>query len=223
MKLRFYNHLMLAVVALVMLCLGCKKEETIDFEVPSDSILIEIGGYGKEGTTRFTSENVSAVDVTSVPAGWEVVNVDMYAKTITVKAPDYEDIYSAELKDDEKAVMSGLVTLKVYTPVGKNMSVNVYVAILLNADVNYVAAPANCYVANKYNTRYLFDPMIGGCETKLETSYIEIIWQTSADLIKYVDMQAMDGKMVASFYIDELVENSEAQGKLRPGNALIGA
>ena len=223
MKLRFYNHLMLAVVALVMMFVGCKKEETIDFEVPSDSILIEIGGYGKEGTTRFTSENVSAVDVVSTPAGWEVVNVDMYAKTITVKAPEYEAIYSDELKDDEKAVMSGLVTLKVYTPAGKNMSVNVYVAILINADVNYVDAPANCYIANKYNTRYLFDPMVGGSSTQLETSYIEIIWQTYSDLIKYVDMQEKDGKMVASFYVDELVEDSEAQGKLRPGNALIGA
>ena len=56
MKLRFYHHLMMALVALVMLFVGCKKEETIDFEVPSDSILIEIGGYGREGTTTFTSD-----------------------------------------------------------------------------------------------------------------------------------------------------------------------
>lgn len=224
MKLRFYNHLMLALVALVMMFSGCKKEETIDFEVPSDSILIEVGGYGREGTTTFTSENVSAVDVTSMPTGWEVVNIDMYAKSITVKAPSYEAVYPADDEAEDKAVMSGLITLKVYTPSGKSLLVNVYVAILLNPDVNYVDAPANCYIANKYNTRYLFDPMVGGSNTKLETSYIEIIWQTSVDVIKYVDMQKdANGKMVASFYVDELVKDNEAQAKLTPGNVLLGA
>lgn len=223
MKLRFYHHLMMALVALVMLFVGCKKEETIDFEVPSDSILIEIGGYGREGTTTFTSENVSAVDVTSTPAGWEIVDIDMYSKSITVKAPSYEAVYPEDDEAADKAQMSGMVTLKVYTPSGKNLLVNIYVAILLNPDVNYVDTPANCYIANKYNTRYLFDPMVGGSSTKLETSYIEIIWQTSNDLIKYVDMQKdANGKMIASFYVDELVEDGEGQGKLNPGNALLG-
>ena len=105
MKLRFYNHLLMAAVAIVMMLPGCKKEETMEFEVPSESILIEVGGYEREGTTTFTSENVSAVDVTSVPNGWEVVEIDMYKRTITVKSPSYEALNAEE----DAAVASGTI------------------------------------------------------------------------------------------------------------------
>ena len=146
MKLKFCNHLW-AVVAIAMIILGCSKDETMSFDVPSDSILIEVGKAGDEGTTTFTSENVSAVDVVSVAKGWEVVNIDMLAKTITVKSPS--------LFDDGQE-RSGTISLKVYSPMGKSKSVGVNVAILDNPDVDYREAPANCYIANKYDTRYLF-------------------------------------------------------------------
>ena len=224
MKLKFYNHLFMAAVAILMILSGCKKEETMEFDVPSGSVLIKVGGYDCQGTTSFTSDNVSAVTVTSKPAGWEVVNVDIYAKTITVQSPTFDEIYSEELAEDERAVESGNVNLKVYTPSGKSKSVEIYVAIVPN-EVSYVGASANCYIANELNTRYLFDPYIGGTNTSVATSYVEIIWQTSANLIKYVDMQkGDDGKMVAWFYVEELTdEDGEALGKLTPGNALIGA
>lgn len=216
MKLRFYNHLLMAAVAIVMMLSGCKKEETMEFEVPSESILIEVGGYERQGTTTFTSENVSAVDVASVPNGWEVVEIDMYKRTITVKSPSYEALNAEE----DAAVASGTISLRVYTPSGDSKLVEVYVAILTNADVDYYAAPANCYILNTPNTRYKFNAMIGGCQTELATSYIAIIWQTSVDLIKYIELQ--DG--VASFYVEELLDDDDKPtGKLKPGNALVGA
>jgi uncharacterized protein (TIGR02145 family) len=214
MKLRFFNHLILAALALATLLSGCKKGETMDFDVPSESILFEFEGYDIDGTTTFTSENVSSVNVSSVPSGWEIVAVDMYEKSITVHSPKREAIESKE------AVDSGTINLKVFTPSGKEKSVSIYVAILANEDINYFDKPANCYIANKYNRRYLFNPMIGGSSTPLNTSYIEIIWQTSKDVIKYIDMQ--DG--VASFYVEErLDENDKPSGMLQMGNALIGA
>ena len=45
MKLKFCNHLW-AVVAIAMIILGCSKDETMSFDVPSDSILIEVGKAG---------------------------------------------------------------------------------------------------------------------------------------------------------------------------------
>lgn len=214
MKLRFFNHLILAVFAISMVLSGCKKSETMDFDVPSESILFEFGGYDIDGTTTFSSENVSTVSVGSTPSGWEIVAVDMYEKSITVHSPTKEAIESKE------AVDSGTIYLNVFTPSGKQKSVSIYVAILVNEDISYYDSPANCYIANKYNRRYLFNPMIGGSSTPLNTSYVEVIWQTSKDLIKYVEMQ--DG--VASFFIDELMdEDDKPMGRLQMGNALIGA
>lgn len=210
MKCRFYNHLILAVVALSMVIAGCKKEEEMSFDVPSQSILINFDRPGSEGSTIFTSENISAVDVISVPEGWEVVSVDMYEKRITVKSP---------ASFDDKEVRSGTITLKVYTPSGESKSVEIYVAILANEDIDFRTAPANCYIATQPNTRYLFDPYTGGENTDVVTSYIELIWQTSADIIKYLDIN----DEFASFFVEEVMDdNDEPTGKLKPGNALIG-
>ena len=143
MKLKFCNHLW-AIMAALMIILGCSKDETMDFEVPSKSILIEVDRAGGEGTTTFTSENVSAVDVSSVAEGWEVVNIDMLAKTITVKSPALFD------NGEER---SGTISLKVYSPLGTSKSVTIFVAILDNPDVDYRNTPSNCYIANKYDTR----------------------------------------------------------------------
>ena len=173
MKLRFFNHLILAVFAISMVLSGCKKSETMDFDIPSESILFEFGGYDIDGTTTFSSENVSTVSVGSTPSGWEIVAVDMYEKSITVHSPTKEAIESKE------AVDSGTIYLNVFTPSGKQKSVSIYVAILVNEDISYYDSPANCYIANKYNRRYLFNPMIGGISTPLNSSYVEVIWQTS--------------------------------------------
>ena len=126
MKLRFFNHLILAVFAISMVLSGCKKSETMDFDVPSESILFEFGGYDIDGTTTFSSENVSTVSVGSTPSGWEIVAVDMYEKSITVHSPTKEAIESKE------AVDSGTIYLNVFTPSGKQKSVSIYVAILVN-------------------------------------------------------------------------------------------
>ncbi|MBQ6612544.1 MAG: hypothetical protein IIX19_02375 [Alistipes sp.] len=211
MKLKFWNLAVVAIVSLAMLATSCKKDGTLSFSIPSESILITTNGYDTEGSTTFKSHNISAINIISQPKGWTIVNIDMYNKTITVKSPKIDE----EEKDD-----SGTFELVGYTPDGDNKSIELYVAILEKEDVDYTQAPANCYIANIANTRYKFNPMIGGSATPLETAYIELIWETSEGLVKYVEMQ----DNVASFYVESTTnDDDEPTNMLTPGNALIGA
>jgi len=194
-----------------MLAVGCKKEGTQSFTIPSESILINVNQAGDEGTTTFKSQNISAIEVSSTPTGWSIVNIDMYAKSITVKSP-------ATFEEGEQR--SGTISLNGYTPAGTKVGISLYVAILEKEDVDYTSSPANCYIANEGSTRYLFNAMIGGSSTPLDTEYIDIVWQTNKDLIKYIDMQ--DG--VASFYIEQKRDDDgQLIDEIEPGNVLIGA
>ena len=173
------------------------------FQVPSGSILVL--KWGDCGTTTFDSQNLTSIEPTTIPTGWSVVDIDMYKGTITVQSP---------AEGTEDAEKSGMMTLKGYTPTGGTRSLDIFLAIV--EQVDYTNAPANCYVATKAKHRYIFNPMIGGSATPLETAEIKLLWQTKSKLVKYLDLS--DG--VASFYIDEDEDN---EGKVMPGNALIGA
>ena len=73
------------VVALFMTLGACSKGETNMLEVPSGSILVL--NWGEQGTTTFDSRNITSITATSMPAGWSVVDIDMYKGTITVQSP----------------------------------------------------------------------------------------------------------------------------------------
>ena len=191
------------VVALVMVLSACTKDETHELVVPSGSILVL--NWGDQGTTTFDSRNITSITVPTIPAGWSIVDIDMYEGTITVQSPE---------EDAEGAVQSGNMTLKGYTPTGDTFSLDIFLAIV--PQVDYTETPANCYVATQPQTRYIFNPMVGGNSTALETVAVKLLWQTRAHLVKYVDFR--DG--VASFYIDEDDDN---EGKVVNGNALLGA
>lgn len=191
------------VIAICMVLGACSKEETNMFQVPSGSILVL--KWGDCGKTTFDSQNITSIVPTNIPNGWSVVDIDMYKGTITVQSP---------AEDTEDAVQSGLMTLKGYTPTGGTRSLDIFLAIV--DQVDFTNDPANCYVATKAQHRYIFDPMVGGSSTPLETAEIKLLWQTKSKLVKYLDLS--DG--VASFYIDEDEDN---EGNVMPGNALIGA
>lgn len=194
----------------VALILGaCSKEETKSFSVPSGSILVSMPG--QTGTTDFESANITSISVTSQPVGWVINDIDMYKGTITVTAPSSFD-------NDEARY--GNISLTAYTPTGATASVTIYVAILENEDVDYSAAPANCYVATKYETRYKFDPYTGGSSTPLATASVKLLWQTRVDLIKYLDLR--DGYV--TFYLENAMDDDDnALNRVYDGNAVIGA
>lgn len=211
MSIRFFNFFAVAVVAVAIMFSGCKKSEELSFDVPSDSILIEFEHAGDVGTTSFASHNISAVNVVSTPTGWEVTDIDMYAKTITVQSP-------ATFDDGEQR--EGTISLSGYSPLGTLKSVSIHVAILQKPDIDYRNAPANCYIAPQAQTRYLFNAMLGGTSTPLETVRLELIWQSVSGLVPYIDF--VDG--VGSFYVEALSEDEDAAEEyFEPGNALIGA
>ncbi len=205
---RFHIYIV-AILALAGIMTSCSQDETKSIAVPSRSIIVAMPG--EVGSTTFDSKNITSLTPTSVPEGWEVVNIDMYSATITVKAPE---------TFDNKEVESGTLTLKGYTPTGNTKSVDVYLAIVPN-EVDFRDAPANCYVACKPKTRYMFDPMRGGNgSVELATAKVKLLWQNKAGLIKYLDMR--DG--CAMFYIvpDKDDDGNELDAVV-PGNALIGA
>ena len=211
MSIRFFNFFAVAVVAVAIMFSGCEKSEELSFDVPSDSILIEFEHAGDVGTTSFASHNISAVNVVSTPTGWEVTDIDMYAKTITVQSP-------ATFDDGE--VREGTISLSGYSPMGTLKSVSIHVAILQKPDIDYRNAPANCYIAPQAQTRYLFNAMLGGTSTPLETVRLELIWQSVSGLLPYIDFA--DG--VGSFYVEALSMDEDADKEyFEPGNALIGA
>lgn len=192
-----------------LLITSCSKEETMSLTVPSGSILVSMPG--ETGTTDFDSYNITSITVTSKPNGWSIDNIDMYNGTITATAPSTFD-------DEEES--EGNISLKGYTPTGDTKDITIYVAILPNADINFCDAPANCYVATKYETRYRFNPYVGGSTTPLATESVKLIWQTRTDLIKYLDMR--DGNV--TFYLENAVDDDDKPlNRVYEGNALIGA
>lgn len=207
MKRAIYNIVLIMVLGLVLG--ACSKEEVSNFVVPTESILVS--KPGETGTTNFDSRNITSIEVTTLPTGWVINAIDLYKGTITVTAP-------SSFKDDE--VTEGDLVLTGYTPTGKSTTVTVYLAILPNADIDFTGQSANCYVVTQPNTRYKFDPFIGGESEALETARVELLWETRRNLIEYIDFN--HGRV--SFYVGNQVgDDDDAEEKLYPGNALIGA
>lgn len=199
-----------AIVALAAMTIvaSCSRDETKSLVVPSKSILVSMPG--EVGSTSFDSSNITSLTATSTPEGWEVVDIDMYTSTITVKAPE---------SFDNEEVESGTLSLKGYTPTGNTKVVEVYLAIVPE-EVTFTEV-ANCYVACKPKTRYMFDPMHGGNgSVELATAKVELLWQTKKSLIKYLDMR--DDKVMFYLAPDEDDDGNELSTVV-PGNALIGA
>ncbi len=212
---RYMKNILRAVVVVVALAaaVACEKTEVKQFVVPSGSILLT--APGQTGTASFLTHNITSIRVVSYPDGWRVDDIDLYEGTITVTAPSTFD-------DDEAT--EGKVSLIGYTPTGATQSVSVYVAILQNPDVDYRQTPSNCYIATKPDTRYLFDPFRRGTSGEpLQTESVELLWQSSNNLVKYLTFK--DG--VASFYIEkaesEDKDDKEKPDAVTPGNAVIAA
>ena len=202
---------LMLVFSIGLLVASCSKDETYRFSVPSGSILVSMPGA--TGTTSFDSFNIASIGVTSQPEGWTIDDIDLYNGTITVTAPS---------SFDEDEVKEGDLSLVGYTPQGSKKSISIYLAILQNEDIDYSPSPANCYIANKPETRFVFDPYKGGNGITLATEKVELLWQTRKELIKYLDMR--DGKV--SFYLEMATSDDESEeptNEVYDGNALIGA
>ena len=134
--------ILVAVIGLGLSLWACSKSEIKSFVVPTQSILVSLPG--ETGTTEFDSRNISSIEATTIPNGWSVDDIDLYTKTITVTAPS---------TFDNGEVTEGDLVLKGYTPTGNTREVTIYVAILPNADIDFSAKPANCFILTQAKTR----------------------------------------------------------------------
>lgn len=208
-RMNRFHICIVAILVMAGIVTSCSQGEKKALEVPSRSIIVAMPG--DVGSTTFDSHNITSLTPTSVPNGWEVVNIDMYTSTITVKAPE---------SFDNEEVESGTLSLKGYTPTGNTKSVDVFLAIVPK-EVDYTAAPANCYVAYEPKVRYKFDPTrAGNGSMVLPTANVRLLYQTTESLIRYLDMR--DG--FATFYIaPDTDDNGNELDTLIPGNAIVGA
>ncbi len=199
-----------AAVCILLTLVSCEKSETKEFVVPSGSILLTMPG--QTGSTTFNTQNITSIRVSSYPDGWTVDDIDMHAGVITVTAPS---------SFDNEEATEGSVTLIGYTPTGATQSVTIHVAILQNPDVDFTSAPSNSFIATKPETRYLFDACKRGTSgAKLDTESVELLWETSSGLIKYLTFK--DG--IASFYLEKATDDDEKEiDAVVPGNAVIAA
>lgn len=162
-------------------------------------------GYGQTWTATFSSANIRSYSLDETPTGWADPVVDYGAKTVTITAP---------VQDDEDASESGSIVISGVTHDGKTVKGTLFVSTSEQVDLS--DKRANSYLLNKGGMNYLIDVSHkGNSTTTLQPVRIAVLWQTSKELIQYLEL--VDGK--ASFYIgtDPKKEN------IQRGNAVIGA
>lgn len=163
--------------------------------------------YGESVTVGIGGENISSYSIYSVPKGWEKPVIDRQTMTVTVVAP--------EAPADTVAV-SGDIKLNGITHGAESVYANLFVS-LDTPEVDFTAQPANSYLATKGGALYRFNGRVKGDGSALQTESVSVIWQTSTNFVKYLQLE-QDGSV--SFF---LANDSEDETKIREGNAVIAA
>lgn len=198
----------MAAVIAVAACsaVSCGKDKdsgSISFERPAVYL-----DHSQSKVVNFTVDNIKSgtLSVTSKPEGWDDIVLDAAAHTLTVVSPSAEDT---------DAVSSGSVVVS-GTPSGGGTAVTatLFVGVVAGTE-DWSDRPANCYLANKKETEYLFDAAHNGRDV-LATRRVEIVWQSVSGLVQYLHFDALSG--TASFYV-----GADSDGKVKEGNALLGA
>ena len=161
--------------------------------------------YGESATIGFSGVNISSYSVSSVPTGWKTPEINTTTMTMTVTAPEA----------DAEAKTTGSIVLRGVTHGGEAVSASLFVS-LTTPEIDLSDAPANCYIANRPNALYLFDATCKGDGSPIATKRVAVIWQTSMNLIRYLNLEK-DGK--ASFFVEA---DDDDETIVERGNALIG-
>lgn len=207
------------VVVSVILCTSifssCTEDEEIGlaFELPGQ-IVTE---FGATIVVPFTSLNIASVTVTSTPKGWEVEEVDMVNRTITIKAPE-------EFANDENKIEeNGLLKLRGYTPAGTSVLTTSYLS-LLNKHIDLSDKYSNSYVISQKNTRYTIDLTHKGESSETIKPFgAYVAWQTSAELINYNSFDEATGKFTFFVGSENILDENDnvIDTRIPDGNALV--
>lgn len=194
---------LIVVSAVALLFASCDKDSYSAFSFPSAAVFVN--ALGATTNTEFTAENIASVEVSSVPEGWSVT-CDLTTNTLKVTAPSVID---------DKNVDSGSVTLVAYPYSGASITVSLALGIAKSVDLT--VKQSNCFLVNTPNTVYTIGVTTKGESNEvIPTATVNIVWQTSMKLIKYLTVE--NGK--ASFYISA---DEDDDTKVVEGNALLAA
>ena len=194
---------------------SCNKEEELGLflEMPGHIV----SEFNQTLVIPFVSRNIASITVSSIPEGWTVENLDMVARTVTIKAP------SAFATADNKIEENGLLTLRGFTPAGTATTSTAYLS-LLNKHIDLSDKYSNSYVISEKNTRYTIDlTHKGESSEKIAPFGAYILWQTSEELLNYSSYDAATGKFTF-FVAGEDIKDDNGKvidNRIPDGNALI--
>lgn len=212
---------MWASLAIVMLCvtafLSCstQEESVFEFEMPGQ-IATQLGATIE---VPFKAVNISSVSITAVPEGWEVKNVDVVNRKMTVVAPNE---FATEDNDIEE---NGLLKMSGFTAAGNTIYQTSYLS-LLNQNIDLTTNYANSYVISQKDTRYTIDVTHKGqTAEKITPANVDVLWQTENYLIDYDSYDAEKGTY--TFFVgskDVEDDNGNVIGTRVPyGNVVLAA
>lgn len=216
-----YFQKMWATLMVVMLCvttfLSCstKEEYEFEFELPG-RIVTQLGA---SVVVSFKAVNISSMSVTSVPEGWEVKDVDLVKRTMTIVAP------KEYTTDDNNVEENGLLKMTGFTAAGTSLPTSSYLS-LQNRSIDLTAQHSNSYVISQKDTRYTIDVIHKGeTDERIAPAKVDVVWQSEVYLVDYDSYDAEKGTY--TFYVSSK-EVEDANGNVESttipyGNAVVGA
>ena len=197
-------RLLCATALLAVTAVSCSKKDSDGSVAYSQKALFL--DWGETARVGISGVNIATFSVASAPEGWETPEIDLSTLSMIITAPD----------EESGAKMTGSIVLRGLTYGGEYVSASLFVS-LATPEIDLSSTVANCYITNQPNTQYLIDATRKGDGSPIATKRVAVIWQTSQNLIRYLNLQS-DGK--AFFFIDA---DSSDETLVKRGNALIGA
>ena len=203
MKIVNTAKLLFAALLVAASLVACKKDDNED----KNKLLIEFErsaaffDYGQNRLLTFEKKNVMSI-TPSAPEGWGVAILD---SGLSVTAP---------AANASNAKLSGSVTITAKDAEGNSETASIIVGVRPVNDLS-AAGTANSYIVCDADTRYSIRADVKGnaVAQKITPSGAMLLWQTSKDLLQYVEL--VDGKIIFN--------TTYGAERLTPGNALIAA
>lgn len=205
---------------IVMLCvsglLSCSTNEKYEFEFEFPGQIVSQAGATIE--VPFKAVNISSMSIVSVPGGWEVKDVNLTERKMTILAPNK---FTAE---DSTIEENGWLKVSGFTAAGTSVYTTSYLS-LENSSIDLTASYANSYVLSKMNTRYFIDVTHKGeSDERISPARVAVLWQSQKDLVTYDGYDIEKGTY--TFYIgaqDEEDASGNVAQSLPAGNAVVAA
>lgn len=199
---RLFRKILLLSVAVFALWSCGDDDEIIISSVEFNPAAVYITEYETSVDVKVTTKQSRSLSINSVPKGWTAT---LSGDIITVTSPK---------ADDQEAVQSGYVGLYSYSTSDYSTYATLYVSMTLPEDLS--DKRSNCYIITEGDKSYAIPiNRIGEGNEAILAEKVDIIWQSPSVIMQYAQ-KIGDDKM--SFYI-----KNDSEGKLIPGNALIGA